>query len=103
MPHLNYRAPQFGDATKIPNLQTALQMRADQKQIYSALPDQVKKETNGDPRNLPAWLADPRNKKTAQKLGLLKPDETPPPAPKPQPVVLVDPKSGLPVEPPAPK
>jgi len=88
IPILTNRPMQSGDATKIPNLQEALQASATARQAYASLPLQLREETGHDPSKVEAWLRDPRNRDLAVKWGLLKPSEvpktgggTPPPVP----------------------
>lgn len=71
--HLSKKQGFYGDATQLPDLQTASQQIADAHEAFSALPANVRKKFQNDPAQMIEFLRDPQNEHEATKLGLLKP------------------------------
>lgn len=75
------RAGEVFDASLLPDLQTSLLQVRKARELFEALPAGLRRELNNDATRLEPWLADPRNKELALKLGLtVARQETSPPA-----------------------
>jgi len=59
---------------KYSNLQDALNFHQHVTDRFNALPSEIRKAMGNDLKNFEPYLADPKNKETLQKYGLIKPD-----------------------------
>lgn len=69
--HINNRTPVYGDFAEIPDYQTALDIVYTAEDAFLQLPSQVRKFFNNDPSFMLAFMQDPKNLDTCQKLGLI--------------------------------
>jgi len=65
-------APQYGDFSEVPSYQEALGIIERAEEAFSALPARVRQRFGNDPAAVVAFVADPRNREEAARLGLLK-------------------------------
>lgn len=68
---------QFGDATLLPDYETALELVRNVETEFSDLPSNVRAEFDHDPAALLAALQDPAQKEKLQKLGLIPAEHNP--------------------------
>lgn len=69
--HLRKNQGQYIDLTQLPDYQTALQTVIDANSAFESLPAHVRKHFQNDPKQLLQFVADPKNKEEAIKLGLI--------------------------------
>lgn len=85
----NYRAPQYGDYTDVPDFQTAMNIVRDAASNFLELPAELRARFVNDPQALLEFVGDENNRAEAIELGLLpKPPAEPivdAPAPAPEP------------------
>lgn len=73
--HINTAVPRYGDVTKAPDYQTALNMVREAEAAFDQLPWQLKERFNQDPGALVAFLSDDKNYDEAVKLKIVAPKE----------------------------
>lgn len=76
--HLKNQKGQYIDLTTLPDYQTALQTVIDANSAFESLPSHVRKAFQNDPKQLLQFVADPKNKEEAIKLGLIQEVQTKP-------------------------
>lgn len=75
--HLKSKQGQFADVSEYGDLfETTLKVQEAEK-AFMALPSQLRKKLNNDPRELPNYLSDPKNRDEAIKYGLIEAGELP--------------------------
>lgn len=73
---------QYLDLTILPSYQDALNLTIGVERVFRALPAAVRDAVGNSPQGFVAFMADPKNKEEAIKLGLLKAPPPPPTADK---------------------
>lgn len=71
---VNALEPQFGDFSQVVTYQDALDAKIKTEAAFQGLPSIVRNQFNNSPKQLIAFMNDPKNKKAAQKIGLIDPD-----------------------------
>lgn len=74
------RQPLYGDFTNVPQYQEALNIVNEAQEAFESLPSLVRERFQNNPAMMLDFLADPKNRAEAVKLGLIGGD-TPKPAP----------------------
>lgn len=83
---VNPNSSMYADVSEIPDYQQALNVVNYASKHFQALPAEVRKKFENDPRQLLDYMADPKNRDEAVKLGLLpKPTAPAKPAAEPKP------------------
>lgn len=75
----------YGDASALPDFQTAQHILIEAREAFEALPAKVRDRFHNSPEEFLAFMGDTDNRDEAIKLGLIEPKDdpgTPPPAPK---------------------
>jgi len=70
------KSPLYGDFSEIPDFETASNKLLQAQMTFDALPSQLRKKFNNNPNELIQFVNDESNRDEAQKLGLLKPQES---------------------------
>lgn len=78
------RPAQYGDATEIPDFETAMQIVIAGQNAFEALPAKLRERFGNDPAQFLAFIDDPANYDEAVKLGLVQAKETPVSVEKPE-------------------
>lgn len=69
---LNKKQPHFGDYSDLPEFQTLQNTITAVNGAFSRLPAETRNQFNNNPQEALDFLADPKNKEQAEKLGLTK-------------------------------
>lgn len=80
--HIREGLEEFRDVSNIPDFQTMLNMHAEARSLFEALPSEVRAACDHNPGNFIDFIDDPDNKEFAQKMGLFKESKTVPTVPK---------------------
>lgn len=78
---------QYGDATLLPDYQTALDLVNSVQEEFATLPSEVREKFGHDPMQLVEALGDPTKKSMLQDVGLLSKDEVTPVKVESQPIL----------------
>lgn len=78
---------QYGDATLLPDYQTALDLVNSVQTEFASMPSEIREKFGHDPMQLLEALQDPTKKTMLQDIGLLSKDEVPPVKVEPQPIL----------------
>lgn len=70
--------PFYGDFSQVEDYQSAMNMLVVAQRAFDQLPSDVRRRFGNDPDQLIEFLHDPENVEEGRKLGLIKPEETPP-------------------------
>jgi len=71
----------YGDFTKVKDYKSAMETSIKVQDAFMQLPSEVRKRFYNDPQKLNEFMADPKNRQEAEKIGLLKPTPLVPPIP----------------------
>lgn len=77
---------QYGDATLLPDYQTALDLVNSVQTEFASMPSEIREKFGHDPMQLLEALQDPTKKTMLQEIGLLSKDEVPPVKVEPTPI-----------------
>lgn len=72
------RMPVYGDFTGITDYQSALNAVNEANEAFAQMPADIRKRFNNDAEQFVAFCSDDANREEAEKLGLVRPKETPP-------------------------
>lgn len=75
LPQLNQVAPQYLDVTQ-EDFQTHMQIVAEAKQLFDALPSKIRERFGHDPAAFLGFTSDPENRPELARMGLLTPEAT---------------------------
>lgn len=78
---------QFGDATLLPDYQTALDLVNNVQEEFASMPSEIREKFGHDPMLLLEALQDPAKKPMLQDIGLISKDEVPPVEVESQPIL----------------
>lgn len=78
---------QYGDATLLPDYQTALDLVNSVQTEFASMPSEIREKFGHDPMQLLEALQDPTKKTMLQDIGLLSKDEVQPPIVESQPIL----------------
>lgn len=78
-PRTNPREPQWGDFSSVPQYQEALEIIRQTQDDFMSMPAEARDRFANDPASMLAFLADPKNKDEAVRLGLVMPAPVEPP------------------------
>lgn len=78
---------QYGDATLLPDYQTALDLVNSVQTEFASMPSEIREKFGHDPMQLLEALQDPTKKPMLQEIGLLSKDEVPPVKVEPTPIL----------------
>ena len=81
-----YETLQYGDATLLPDYQTALDLVNSVQTEFASMPSEIREKFGHDPMQLLEALQDPTKKTMLQDIGLISKDEVPPKI-EPQPIL----------------
>lgn len=85
LPQMRHKQPFFMDVSNVPSIENAYDLVQQAKENFMALPSDIRKLMDNDPRKLETFVKNPENHDTLRKYGLMSPlpDPTPEPDPKP--------------------
>lgn len=74
---VSFETLQYGDATLLPDYQTALDLVNNVQEEFSSMPSEIREKFGHDPMQLLEALQDPTKKTMLQDIGLLSRDDSP--------------------------
>lgn len=69
--HVRDRIPNFANVADIPDFQTSMAIMADAQSAFEALPSNIRREFDNDPRAFATACFDPSQRPTLERLGIL--------------------------------
>lgn len=93
--HVSRSQVRYGDYTYVTenHYQESLNTVLSAQNAFAQLPAKIRDRFSNDPTEFLKFVADSKNKKEAQELGLIAPDPAPAPAPAPEPQTPPKPKA----------